>query len=98
MFYIGLVACFRHSRLVFGCNLPSYGNRTQLLWFQTRFGSKYLISALVRVAIDKVQNEFHYHSERRETSKYMEIIHETKKRDAIGQWCGTAGPFVLSHM
>jgi hypothetical protein len=38
-----------------------------------------------------VHNNFHNRSERRATSKYMEIIHETKKRDAIGQWvCGTA--------
>jgi hypothetical protein len=33
---------------------------------------------LVRVAIYKVQNNFHNRSERRATGKYMEIIHETK--------------------
>jgi hypothetical protein len=79
MFYIGLVACFHHSRLVSGCIVPRYRNRTQLSWFQTRFASKSLISALVRVAIHKVQNNFHNRSVRRATSKYMEIIHETKK-------------------
>jgi hypothetical protein len=62
MYYIGLVACFRHSRLVSGYIVPKYGNRTQLLWFQIRFGSKYSFPALVRVAIYKVQNNFHYQS------------------------------------
>jgi hypothetical protein len=43
------------------------------------FAYKYLISALVRAAIDKVQSNFQNRSERRATSKYMEInIYETK--------------------
>jgi hypothetical protein len=68
-----------------------YRNRTQLLRFETLFASKYLISGLVRVAIYKVQNNFHNRIERRATCKHMDIFLETKKRDAIGQWvCGTA--------
>jgi hypothetical protein len=49
---------------------------------------------LVRVAIYKVQNKFHYQSERRATSKYMEIIHETKNATPLvngsAATCGTA--------
>jgi hypothetical protein len=40
---------------------------------------------LIRAAIDKVQNNFHKRSERRATSKYMEInIHETKSATPLG--------------
>jgi hypothetical protein len=95
MFNIGMIAYFRHIRLVSDCIVPRYGNRTQLLWFRTRFGSRYLISALVRKAICKVQNNFHYQSERRTISKYIEIIHETKNVTPLvngsAATCGTAG-------
>jgi hypothetical protein len=45
---------------------------------------------LVRVAIYKVQDNFHNRIERRATSKYMETIHETK--DATPLVNGSAVP------